>query len=48
MLQHTEVLGHRRPADRQFASKRADRHRARSQTLEDRSPGWVSQRGQGF
>src|SRR5215471_18595774 len=43
LLQHLEVLGDGGPADRQLASKFADRPRTVRQKLEDRASGGVTE-----
>jgi hypothetical protein len=43
VLEHAQVLGDRRSADRQLGGQLADRPRSASQQLEDRAPGWVTQ-----
>ena len=43
VAQHLEVLGHRRPADRQSVGQLADRARAGGQSFEDRPPGAVGE-----
>ena len=44
LLEHAQVLGDRRPADREVAGQLADRQRAAQQALEDRAPGGVAER----
>ena len=48
LLQHFEMLGHRRPADRHVLRKRADRQRPRPEPLEHAAPGGISQCGKCF
>jgi hypothetical protein len=46
VLEHAQVLGHRRPADRQLLGQFPDRARAPSQQLEDRAPARVTEQTQ--
>ena len=44
VLEHLQVLGHRRPADRQLLGELADGPRPLGQARDDRAPGGIPQR----